>query len=817
MTRKTARRASAASGKRAALREAVSHALAATEPLAQLQQHTACNICYDTLSVSLSLPCFHSFCSLCIRRCLHFTPSCPLCHAPASVADLRPNFALSQIALLVAALQPALEHTLEQAAMTWAKEHGCAELDGEAEEEHIGDGPPDKAAAGAAAVAAASTAAAPASSSSAGGANSAVPAATAKVECPCCGLSIVAARINRHLDDCLGKESNQQAAAEAAATAAANSAVAAAAAAASSNNARMPFPVYNILSEKQLRKLLSDLGFPSSGAAAAGLDQTRESLVRRHREFVLRHNSELDASSCGLRAAVPDAALVKDIVRKEKARASVTHGRQAKQSLLNAFTSEGAGGNGAPAHSAAGSSTPAATDLLMAASNAATAAAAGSSRKRSRRDAAAGSSAPRPPPRASTRNATPVLDLSEDANDDALMAVDPPAVAASESTAPASPVHASSRVSPMAEVTTLASSTVVPSSSSAPTSAASSVTPAASSSSSSDPYAVLIATYEAKHGKRKRWKRRWGVDASLYPATETIVLDDSAQEADATATDDSPAASSTKADSQSLSSAAAAAATAASPAPAPSASASSPKAVYSLFHAPGSAVATAATSTAAAAQNNHGGGGNNSHSSGGSSSGSSSSSTTASSSSSGSGVVRVSKVLCSNCRATCRGSFPLGASVLCPKCRPAWTMKAQVQAAAGEDAPPAPLKPVGWMAKAQQQQQQQQQRHSSLPIPPAPANSVAAIVPAPAASTSASAAASAAALSTTQRQAIEERRAAALAKLHKQQHHAPVADSTASAAPTAEVGKEVASAPASNGQEDSPSPLVEEKEAQPQS
>jgi hypothetical protein len=773
----------------------------------------------DTLSVALSLPCFHSFCSLCIRRCLHLNASCPLCHAAASSGELRPNFALTQIAQLVHHLDAEVQRSVQRHVEKWARKYLPHIAIDEATANEDMAAPrtaaaaaalnnrsnATAAAAGSASVAAVSTSAAAVFSSTGTASNSsssALPSATAKVECPCCGLSIVAARINRHLDACLGKEDNQKTASDAAAAAAAAaSASAISSAASTSSNARLPFPVYNMLSEKQLRKLLTDLGFPSGaggggigGGSAAGLDHSREALVRRHREFVLRHNSELDASGCGLRPALSDAALVKDIVRKERARNTHTQGRQAKQSLLNAFASP----NNDPPASAGAASLPQPPPAMadVEASHAVAGAGTASARKRRKRTpsaAALATTAPLKSPRRLTNSTPAIFDLSSDD----ITLDDPHAQMRDVATTPASTAETStsprslrSRAPLTAEHAAATADAVPPVGASTPAAAAG--PSLASFSSSSDPYASLIASYEAKHGPRRRWKRRWGMDDALYPKKETIeLLGDESPTAPAAAV---AAVDATGALATTFSDAPVAVAAAAS-------SSSSPKAVFSLFQpataaAPSHATSTSSSSTGAtaaaaaaatvgaplpAAMNASGG-------NGGAGSSSSNSGNRSNRSSHSSKLVRVSKVLCSNCRATCRGNFPLGASVMCPKCRPAWTSKLPPAATAAasnhsthdDTAPPAPLKPTGWMAKAQQQQQQQQRSASTPLIPPAPADSVASIVPAASpssvssppplssSSSSSSVAAASSVLSAAQQSAIEERRAAALAKLrHK--------------------------------------------------
>lgn len=97
------------------------------------------------------------------------------------------------------------------------------------------------------------------------------PTATAvkKVDCPVCGLSIVERMINRHLDECLGTDANQHKHPNAHL---APSAAFAPPPSAAAN--RLPFPVYTLLSDKQLGRDSFRAAFASLQASASLLSRS---------------------------------------------------------------------------------------------------------------------------------------------------------------------------------------------------------------------------------------------------------------------------------------------------------------------------------------------------------------------------------------------------------------------------------------------------------------------------------------------------------------------------------------------------------------
>jgi len=64
--------------------------------LEHVEQAFRCHICKDFYNSPMITSCNHTFCSLCIRRCLSQDGKCPLCRANDQEAKLRGNWALRE-------------------------------------------------------------------------------------------------------------------------------------------------------------------------------------------------------------------------------------------------------------------------------------------------------------------------------------------------------------------------------------------------------------------------------------------------------------------------------------------------------------------------------------------------------------------------------------------------------------------------------------------------------------------------------------------------------------------------------------------------
>lgn len=80
--------------------------------LAPLESSLRCQVCKDFFDNPVITSCSHTFCSLCIRRCLSTEGKCPACRASDQELKLRRNWAVQE---LVDAFQTARPKVLELA------------------------------------------------------------------------------------------------------------------------------------------------------------------------------------------------------------------------------------------------------------------------------------------------------------------------------------------------------------------------------------------------------------------------------------------------------------------------------------------------------------------------------------------------------------------------------------------------------------------------------------------------------------------------------------------------------------------------------
>ncbi|ELW63506.1 E3 ubiquitin-protein ligase RAD18 [Tupaia chinensis] len=91
-----------------------------------------------------------------------------------------------------------------------------------------------------------------------------------RVDCPVCGVNIPENHINQHLDSCLTRDEKKESLR-------------------SSVHKRKPLPktVYNLLSDRDLKKKLKEHGLSIQG--------NKHQLIKRHQEFVHMYNAQCDA------------------------------------------------------------------------------------------------------------------------------------------------------------------------------------------------------------------------------------------------------------------------------------------------------------------------------------------------------------------------------------------------------------------------------------------------------------------------------------------------------------------------------------------
>ncbi|NXM82099.1 RAD18 ligase, partial [Oenanthe oenanthe] len=295
-----------------------------------------CGICFDYFSIAVVIPqCSHSYCSLCIRKFLSYKTQCPTCCVAVSESDLRNNRLLDDLVksfnsarqqllqLVLDAPSPAAPGHCSPAQPAQGpgtpsllrKDKVCtslAGLPGAALESLSTEGHHDLH----------SPSAEPGAADSKVGSQE-VPGSTGnqekpstsevqgdcKVECPVCGVAIPEQYINKHLDSCLSREEKKDSLRSSA-----------------QRRKLMSKVVYNLLSDRDLRKKLKEHGLSTSG--------TRQQLIKRHQEFVHMYNAQCDSLSPKSVAEV-----VKELEKNEKIRVQLECNNKSGENSLT-FTKD---------------------------------------------------------------------------------------------------------------------------------------------------------------------------------------------------------------------------------------------------------------------------------------------------------------------------------------------------------------------------------------------------------------------------------------------------------------------------------------------
>ncbi|KAI5246725.1 DNA repair protein rad18 [Aureobasidium subglaciale] len=66
-------------------------------PFSALENSLRCQVCKDFFTTPMVTTCSHTFCSICIRRCLSVDGKCPACRANDQASKLRRNWALEEV------------------------------------------------------------------------------------------------------------------------------------------------------------------------------------------------------------------------------------------------------------------------------------------------------------------------------------------------------------------------------------------------------------------------------------------------------------------------------------------------------------------------------------------------------------------------------------------------------------------------------------------------------------------------------------------------------------------------------------------------
>ncbi|NWW40738.1 RAD18 ligase, partial [Panurus biarmicus] len=303
-----------------------------------------CGICFDYFSIAVMIPqCSHSYCSLCIRKFLSYKTQCPTCCVAVSESDLKNNRILDD---LVKSFNSAREQLLQlvldaapipsPAPGQWAaagshsspgsqpdsknlpgidsflrRDKVCTSMKAgglawigqkgfKTEEHHdlhstsaeVGGedskvGPQEI----------------PGCTKSLEKPSTSVVKGDKKVECPVCEVAILEQYINKHLDSCLTREEKKDSLRSSA-----------------HKRKLMSKVVYNLLSDRELRKKLKEHGLSTSGS--------RQQLIRRHQEFVHMYNAQCDSLNPKSVAEV-----VKELEKNEKTRVQLECNKPGENSL----------------------------------------------------------------------------------------------------------------------------------------------------------------------------------------------------------------------------------------------------------------------------------------------------------------------------------------------------------------------------------------------------------------------------------------------------------------------------------------------------
>uniref|UniRef100_A0A8D2PZD2 RING-type E3 ubiquitin transferase n=1 Tax=Zosterops lateralis melanops TaxID=1220523 RepID=A0A8D2PZD2_ZOSLA len=281
--------------------------------------------------------CSHSYCSLCIRKFLSYKTQCPTCCVAVSESDLKNNRILDDLVKsFSSARQQLLQLVLDAAPSPSPPAHGhrspgsqpdpkegpgidsflrkdkvctstkagglawTAQKGVKTEEHHdldsasAEDGGKDNT------VASQET---PGCTESHEKPSTSVVKGDKKVECPVCEVAVLEQYINKHLDSCLTREEKKDSLRSSA-----------------HKRKLMSKVVYNLLSDRDLRKKLKEHGLSTSG--------TRQQLIKRHQEFVHMYNAQCDSLNPKSVAEV-----VKELEKNEKIRVQLECNKPAENSL----------------------------------------------------------------------------------------------------------------------------------------------------------------------------------------------------------------------------------------------------------------------------------------------------------------------------------------------------------------------------------------------------------------------------------------------------------------------------------------------------
>lgn len=226
--------------------------------LKPLDQALRCHICFEYFENCMITKCSHNYCSLCIRRYMAYKAQCPTCFQAATEPELRNNRLVDEVLRIYKKIKETLQLPYETQENLHSDAPSSSRTDGSYESKR-----PSKI-----------------DTSQSRTPKEAETSTFDEVSCPVCYTPIPSQIINSHLDSCL-KQSEER-----------------------SERKFLPKLVYHLLGDKQIRKKLKDHGLGTVG--------DRQTLIRRHKNYVLLHNANCDSLN-----PKPPSDLIYEIERQE--------------------------------------------------------------------------------------------------------------------------------------------------------------------------------------------------------------------------------------------------------------------------------------------------------------------------------------------------------------------------------------------------------------------------------------------------------------------------------------------------------------------
>ncbi|XP_076288583.1 E3 ubiquitin-protein ligase RAD18 [Lasioglossum baleicum] len=264
--------------------------------LKHIEDLMVCGICYEYMDTSVITSCSHNYCSLCIRKYLHYKTECPSCFAETFEKDLRKNKVLDEIIAQFVQVKDKLKKYLKAPLqfLPGNKSDGILNSPRTTHEKKYSPSIKQEAASVNRNVISKNNASPSTnvlkdlSSPSTSGKNKIPLMFTPKsakrqdpigtdeakvVICPVCKVTISETHINRHLDDCLKREAKKDQPQI------------------KPDAKRQPLPklVFNLMKDAVMRKKLKEFGLSAQGE--------RKIMEARLQRYIVLYNAECDKST----------------------------------------------------------------------------------------------------------------------------------------------------------------------------------------------------------------------------------------------------------------------------------------------------------------------------------------------------------------------------------------------------------------------------------------------------------------------------------------------------------------------------------------